>query len=190
MPEQLYHITANRADVRIFEMKAGEFLQLVQIQLALNQKLILTDANKFFRLLLVKFVLDLTHKLSKNVVKGHYTDRSAVFVNYHSKMRPFTQKLVEQLFKRHELRHRHQFPLDREQIGLLLFDLTHQILDVNKANRVVQMPPNQRKAGVTGLDRNLDIRLKRVLYIEVDHVSTRSHDVSNDPPAKVQGIYQ
>src|SRR6516164_9141714 len=52
------------------------------------------------------------------------------------------------------------------------------------------MPPNQRKAGVTRLDRNLDIRLKRVLYIEVDHVSPRSHEVSNDPPAKIQSIYQ
>ena len=64
----------------------------------------------------------------------------------------------------------------------------HQFLDVNEADRIIEIFAAERKAGVTRFDGLFHIGLEIVLQVEVNDFAARRHDVAHDAVAQVEHV--
>ena len=58
VPEQMRHVTADRADIGAFQRQVGHVLQLIQTNRAFDRKLVLVNCPKF-RFLGIELVLNI-----------------------------------------------------------------------------------------------------------------------------------
>ena len=105
-------------------------------------------------------------------------------------MRVFAQEKVQQFLQRHHLRHRRQLTLDPEQIGLRIAHHRHQLLDMNKTERVIEMTTTKRKAGVPRFERFLYVFIKAFLDVQEHDLAPRRHDVANDATPEIKRVHQ
>ena len=63
-----------------------------------------------------------------------------------------------------------------------------QFLDVNEADRVIEIFAAQRKARVPGFDGLFHIRFEIVLHVEVNNFAARRHDIAHDAVAQIEHI--
>src|SRR5581483_2412724 len=80
VPEQMRDVAADRADIRAFEFEAGEIVDFVKTERALDDKFILVDFAKFL-LLDIELVLDVADDFLEHVVERNDADSAAVFVD-------------------------------------------------------------------------------------------------------------
>src|SRR5207248_205554 len=77
---------------------------------------------------------------------------------------------------------------DPEKVGMRVAHHRHQLLDVNQADRIIEMTAAEREAGVSRLQGLLDVLLEGLLDIEKDNVPAWGHDIAHHPPAKIESI--
>ena len=120
----------------------------------------------------------------------HYAqadNRSAKFIDHQSQMGVAGQEKIQEPLQRHHFRHWIHLALDRLQTRLRITEQLQQVLDVDQADRVVEVAFAQGKAGVARSLSALEILLKTVLGVEKHDVFPRGSDVAHHPSAKVEG---
>jgi hypothetical protein len=63
-----------------------------------------------------------------------------------------------------------------------------QILDMNEADRVIEVVAAQRETGVLRLDRLFYICFEIILHIQVNDVAARCHDIAHDAVPQIQHV--
>ena len=74
--------------------------------------------------------------------------------------------------------------------GLRIAHQRHQLLDVDQADRVIEMPAAKRKAGVPRFERLLHVLIEALLDIEINHFAARRHDIAHHAAAHVERVDQ
>ena len=161
--------------------------QFVEAEPAIHHEFIITDLVKFL-LVGVEFVLNIADYFFKHVFECDHAHGAAKLVDYDGKVRMLPQKKVEQLLERHHFRDRCQVALNPHQVGVWITHHRDQLLDVNKADCVIEMPATKRKAGVSRLQSFLYVVFESILQIEVNDFPARSHDIADDATAKIERV--
>ena len=147
MPEQMGHVTADRADVRTFQFEFGEIVQLIKPERAVHGEFVRVDFLEL-GLVGVEFVLNVADQFLQHVFQRHHSNRPAEFVDHDCQVQVFTQKKTEQFLERHHLGDRNQFAFDPQHIGIRIAHHRHEFLDVNEPDCVVEVLATKRKARV------------------------------------------
>ena len=100
------------------------------------------------------------------------------------------QEKRQQPLQWHHLGHRQNIAARLHEIRLIRTHLQHQILNVNQANSVIQMPFAHRKTRVLRAYSSLEVFFEGVLCIEENDLFARRRDVPNHPLAQIQRVNQ
>ena len=165
MAEQMCDVTADGGDLVAFELDTGLIGEFVEVEGAFDSELVLVDAFELADLV-VELVLDITHDLLQHVVERDDADCAAEFIDCQGHVDMFVEEEAQQLVDRHHFRHHVQFALDLAEVGLRLADQRQQILDMNDADRVVQMALDKWVARMLGVNGRLEASLEAVVGIE------------------------
>ena len=63
-----------------------------------------------------------------------------------------------------------------------------QFLDMNEADRVIQIFTAQRETRVLGFDRLFQVRLEIILQVQVNDIAARCHDITHDAVPQIQHV--
>src|SRR4051794_10010746 len=187
MPQQMSHVTADRAYVGAFQIKLRKIVQLVQPQRSIDTKFVSADLVKLF-LLEIELILNVSDEFLQYIFQCHKAHGPAKFIHYDGHVRVLTEEQSKQVFERHHFRDWKQFAFDLHQIGMRITHHGKQFLDVNQADRIIQVFTTQRKARMLGFDRLCNVRIEIVLNGEVNNVAARRHDVTHDAVAQIENI--
>ena len=66
----------------------------------------------------------------------------------------------------------------------------HQLLDVNEADRVIEMTAAKRETRVARLERFLHVLFEALFDIEKDDFAPRRHDIAHHAPAKIERVHE
>jgi hypothetical protein len=181
------NVAADGADIGALQLQARQVPQLVEPQRAVDGELVLVDLAKF-GLLAVELVLDIPHDFLEHIFQGHHADGAAIFIDDDGEMGVAGKKEVQQFLQRHHFRHGNQLALDPEQIGLRIAHHRHQFLDVNEADRVIEMAAAKRKTGVARFKSLLQILLKTLLEIEKHDLAAWRHDIAHHALPEIERV--
>ena len=78
--------------------------------------------------------------------------------------------------------------LDAVQIGIWVAQERDEILDVDLADRLVEMAFAERESRVPALLRRLEIFLEGILRVQKNDLAARGRDVAHDAVAHVEGV--
>ena len=98
------------------------------------------------------------------------------------------QEKIEQFFERHHFRDRDELALDPQQVGMRIAHHRHQLLDVNEADRIIEMAAAKRKTRVARFEGLLQVLLKVFLEIEEHHFAARRHDIAHHALPEIERV--
>ncbi len=64
----------------------------------------------------------------------------------------------------------------------------NQLLDMNQADRVIQVLPTKRKARMPGFDSLVDVRFEIIVHVQIDDFAPRRHDIAHNPIAQIEHV--
>src|SRR6266516_2931031 len=181
------NVTADGAYVGALQFKLGEIAQFIKSECSVHAELVCADLAKFF-LLEIELVLNIADQLLQHIFKCDHPDSATEFIYHDCEVRVLAQEQLQQIFQRHHLGERNQITLDLQEIRVRIAHHGEQFLDVNEANRVVEIFTAQRKARVTRFDGLFHIGFEIILEIEVNDFTARRHDVAHDAVAQVEYV--
>ena len=98
------------------------------------------------------------------------------------------QKHVQQFLQLHHLRNVQNVAPDSQQIRLRIAHHRDQFLNVNEADRVIEMTAAKRETRVPRFQRLLHIFLETLLQIERDDLAPRRHDIAHHAAPHVESV--
>ena len=127
----------------------------------------------------VVLVVDFADDLLDHILDGHQPAYAAVLIHHHGQMivahAKFLEQHVEPLAFGHEHDGAHELA-DLERLAVR--DLqAQQILGEQDAENLIAVLADDRKAGMTRLDHELDQFIGRLVALDENHLGARHHDV-------------
>src|SRR5690242_13390147 len=181
------HISADRADIRAFQIEFGQIVQFVEPKSAVYGEFVRVNLLKL-GFLGIEFVLDIADQFLDYVLQRHHSDRAAEFIKHDGKVRVLAQKQIKQLLQRHHIGYREQIQFYLCQLRIRITKYRHEFLDMIQANRVIEIFAAKRESGVFRRDGFFHVGLEIVFQVEINHLVARSHDVPHHSLAKIEDV--